>query len=98
MPYNYPFRNTDENSKKLVWNKGQIIPGADKNIWRKDSCGHKIKYSEHGNTNSEFGWEIDHIYPASKGGKNELKNLQPLYWKNNRNKGDTYPWYCENAA
>jgi hypothetical protein len=27
-----------------------------------------------------------------------LDNLQPLQWEDNRRKGDTYPWYCQNAA
>lgn len=98
MPYVYPFRNTDERSKRLVWNKGAPVLGRDPNHWRKDTCGHLMHYLDHGDTNSQYGWEIDHIYPASKGGTNDLSNLQPLYWANNRRKGDTYPWYCENAA
>jgi 5-methylcytosine-specific restriction endonuclease McrA len=48
----------------------------------------------HGNTESEHGWEIDHIYPTALGGQTELDNLQPLNWQNNRAKGDTYPWRC----
>ncbi|MGC2237088.1 MAG: HNH endonuclease signature motif containing protein [Pyrinomonadaceae bacterium] len=54
-----------------------------------------MRYTDHGNTNSEFGWEIDHIYPEARGGKTVLGNLQPLYWKTNRQKSDTYPWSCE---
>ena len=98
MPYYYSFGNADERSKRLVWNKGTVVPGYDPHTWRKDSCGHWMQYSDHGNTNSQYGWEIDHIRPVSKGGTNELSNLQPLYWENNRRKGETYPWYCENAA
>ena len=96
--YKYPFKNASEQTKSLVWNKGQIISGLDPRVWRRDSCGHKMKYGDHGNTSSNFGWEIDHILPSSKGGSDTLDNLQPLYWENNRRKGDTYPWYCENAA
>jgi len=39
--------------------------------------------------------EIDHIKPVSLGGTDDLRNLQPLHWRNNRYKGDNYPdWDC----
>ena len=31
-------------------------------------------------------WEVDHIFPISKGGTNELSNLQPLLKEENRKK------------
>jgi hypothetical protein len=96
--YNYSYHNAPENSKKAVWRKGTPIPGKEPDIWRLDACNHAMKYSDHGNTGSQYGWEIDHIYPKSRGGSDDLANLQPLYWENNRRKGDNYPWYCENAA
>jgi len=34
----------------------------------------------------EFSW--DHIYPKSKGGKNSVKNLQPMHKACNESKGD----------
>ena len=98
MPKKYPFHNAPEELKRAVWRKGQVMIGYDPDIRRQDMCGKAMKYSEHGNTNSALGWEIDHILPTSKGGKDKLDNLQPLQWENNRRKGDTYPWYCRNAA
>ncbi|MCI0450611.1 MAG: HNH endonuclease [Chlorobi bacterium] len=93
--------NTDVNGnsfsssvKTNVWEKGSLISGYDASEWRRDKCGRAMKYSEHGNRQHEFGWEIDHIKPVAKGGTDDLSNLQPLYWENNASKGDTYPWNC----
>lgn len=94
----YYFEKAEESLKRAVWQKGQRIPGYDQAEWRQDSCGRAIRYSDHADTTSQYGWEIDHIVPKAKGGGDELSNLQPLYWENNRRKGDTYPWHCENAA
>ena len=96
--YSYPFYDAEEETKRAVWDKGRIIvqngTEYDPEIWRWDICGHVMKYSEHGNTDSKYGWEIDHIIPSAKDGSDELNNLQPLQWENNRRKGDTYPWSC----
>jgi 5-methylcytosine-specific restriction endonuclease McrA len=94
MAYQYPFSGTDEDTTLRVWRRGKEIEGYDASVWRHDICGHVMKYLEHGNTVSDHGWEIDHIHPTAKGGANTWDNLQPLNWKNNRAKGDTYPWRC----
>jgi hypothetical protein len=86
--------NWTEEMKLAVWNKGTIIQDYFPSIWRRDLCGSVIKYGDHGNRDSKYGWEIDHIYPVSKGGSDELPNLQPLHWENNAKKSDTYPWIC----
>jgi hypothetical protein len=76
-----------------VWRKGRVIDKFDPAVWRWDMCGSVMCYDDYG-TETKYGWEIDHIYPKAKGGSNNLDNLQPLYWQNNRRKGDTYPWSC----
>lgn len=98
MSYQYLFEGAGEELKRVVWNKGRIIiqngKKYDPKVWRWDICGQVMKYSEHGNIDSKYGWEIDHIKPSAKGGSDDLNNLQPLQWENNRRKGDTYPWSC----
>jgi hypothetical protein len=77
-----------------VWRKAQAVAGVDPSVRRKDACGAWIDLSAYGDT-TEFGngWEVDHIRPASRGGTDDLYNLQPLQWQNNRSKGDSqYGW------
>lgn len=73
----------------LVWEKGKDVPGRNRSVWRFDDCGALIRKCDYGQT-TEFGWEIDHIKPVSKGGRSEIWNLQPLQWENNRAKSDGY--------
>lgn len=83
---------------RAVWQKGQIVAGYDPAVFRKDACGAWMKWTEYGMT-TQYGWEIDHIRPVARGGGDELANLQPLYWENNRHKGDNWPdWTCRIAA
>ncbi len=83
-----------ESTKKAVWNKGKEIPDYSADVWRWDKCGKVMKYSEHGNRDSEYGWEIDHINPVSNGGSDNIGNLQPLNWSNNVDKADKLNWSC----
>lgn len=78
-----------------VWSKGSVVPGQSPAMWRTDLCGALMRYSDYGNIYSQYGWEVDHILPVARGGGDELSNLQPLQWANNRQKGDTFPWYCK---
>lgn len=68
-----------------VWGKGGSS-GDPK--WKKDIYGSWMYYPYYGDRGSKYGWEIDHITPKSRGGSDELENLQPLQWENNARKGD----------
>ncbi|MGG6270853.1 HNH endonuclease signature motif containing protein [Leptolyngbya sp. AN03gr2] len=70
-----------------AWNKATIVQGYDSNLWRQDQCGAWIYRYSYGKT-SEYGWELDHITPKSKGGSDLLSNLRALHWQNNRSKSD----------
>ena len=74
----------------LIWEKGIPIRGYDPAEWRLDMHGFTIQFSQHGQRDSAFGWEIDHIVPESWGGSDEIQNLQPVYWRVNAHKSDRF--------
>ncbi len=83
-----------------VWRKGKVVEGCDPNHLRQDPCDSWIEYSAYGNTEKNgVGWEIDHIRPVSEDGTDDLSNLQPLQWENNKFKADDWPtWKCAKIA
>lgn len=90
--YNNQNKYTKEELRK-VWEKASIIMGNDPDIFRKDKAGAWIRWSDYGKTEikTNYGWHIDHKKPKSKGGNDDLENLQPLHWANNEAKADNYP-------
>lgn len=76
---------------KVIFAKGAIIPGKDKDLYRKDAAGNVIYFHSYGKE-TEMGWEVDHEFPKAKGGSNKLSNLQPLQSSENAKKGDKYPY------
>lgn len=75
---------------EAVWRKAAPLYGRPG--YAKDQCGAIIHRYSYG-TISDYGWEIDHVRPVSKGGSDALSNLQPLHWQNNRTKGANFPRY-----
>jgi|ERR1017187_476790 hypothetical protein len=72
---------------EAVWEKARV--SAEYRPLRVESFGSLIWKDAYGNTNSKLGWEIDHIKPVTKGGGDNLENLQLLQWENNRRKGES---------
>ena len=86
-------RSFDEATIEAVWKKG--TPEPQYPSFRKDTCGASMQRPKYGKT-EQYGWEIDHIKPVAKAGTDDLGNLQPLQWANNRHKADDYPnWSCK---
>ena len=50
-------------------------------------------FSKFGMATDEFGWDIDFIYPLSRGGDDSVENLRPMHCLNIKSKGDDYPVY-----
>ena len=51
---------------ETIWDKARSIRGQNPNIYRKDDFGNIILKQSYG-TKGEYGWEIDHKNPKSKG-------------------------------
>lgn len=72
-----------------VWEKGDIIPGKNPDLYRADKLGNQMYRPSYGKY-SEQGWNIDHSKPQSKGGTDHLNNLQPMNSLANCSKNDKY--------
>ena len=70
---------------EAVWSKA--TPSQEHPPLRVDALGALIWREGYGNTNSKFGWEIGYRLPPDKGGGDQLENLEPLQWENNRHNG-----------
>ena len=76
---------------RKVWEKGKSVRGKDPDLYRRDAAGNIIYGPSYGK-DSDRGWEIDHKKPTSKGGNDNLRNLQPLQSGENKEKSNDYPW------
>ncbi len=70
-----------------AWDRARPVRGRNENTWRRDEEGNLIRRPSYG-TEGNYGWEIDHRNPTSKGGTDNPRNLRALQWEENRKKGD----------
>ena len=77
-----------EEFKDKVWAKGVHISGSGDTELRRDEYGCTMRRDKHGDRYHDQGWEMDHIKPKKEGGSDELRNLRPLNWKINVERGN----------
>ena len=68
----------DEVRKLAAWNNTAGYPGRDPLEWRMDFYGNALRWSDHGDQSSPYGWQIDHIVPLAAGGQDIPSNLRAL--------------------
>ena len=61
-----------------------------------DFAGREIAKGAYNDRNSEFGWNVDHILPQSKGGKTADYNLICCHILTNDEKADKFPCFSAN--
>ena len=62
-----------------------------------DYAGRPMDKAAYGDRNSVYGWNIDHIYPESKGGKSVPNNLICCNIQTNDEKADKFPAFKANG-
>jgi hypothetical protein len=74
-----------------VWENAADPPaGYSPLYFRLDPCG-ALMYIGLFEFEANLGWNIDHIYPVSKGGDDELENLRAMQYQNIAQKANKYP-------
>ena len=76
-----------------LWNKS-----FGKDTKATDFAGRTIAKGAYNDRNSEFGWNVEHILPQSKGGATADYNLICCHIKTNDEKADTFPCFTANGV
>ena len=70
-----------------AWDRAKSVRGRNPDAWRRDEEGNLIRHGSYGNE-GQYGWEVGHRNPVSKGGTDNPRNLRALQWEANREKAD----------
>ncbi len=76
----------------LLWTKS-----FGKDLKAKDFAGREMLKAAYNDRNSEYGWNLDHILPQSRGGKTTESNLICCHILTNDEKGDKFPCFTANG-
>lgn len=85
------FMDLNRETAMRLWNKSF---GKETKVT--DFSGRKIVKGAYNDRNSEFGWNVDHILPQSKGGVTADYNLICCHIKTNDEKADKFPCFTAN--
>lgn len=86
------FMDLNRETAMRLWNKtfGKTVNAI-------DFAGRKINKGAYNDRNSEFGWNVDHILPQSRGGKTADYNLVCCHISTNDEKADKFPCFSANG-
>ena len=87
---NKKFMDLNRETAMRLWNK---TFGKETKV--QDFAGRIIAKSAYNDRNSDFGWNVDHILPQSKGGVTADHNLVCCHIQTNDEKANKFP--CFNA-
>lgn len=85
------FMDLNKETAMRLWNKSF---GKETKV--KDFTGRVIAKGAYNDRNSEFGWNVDHILPQSRGGKTADYNLICCHILTNDEKADKFPGFVAN--
>ena len=90
---NQQFMDLNRETAMRLWSKS-----FGKDTKAVDFAGRTIAKGAYNDRNSEFGWNVDHILPQSKGGATADYNLICCHIKTNDEKADTFPCFTANGV
>ena len=78
-------------------------------LWAVDCFGTWIYRDDYGNTENKrirpngdgrmynYGWDVDHVFPISRNGKDVMNNYEPMHHLNNKMKADNLNFKINNT-